>query len=255
MNDQQMLRYSRHLLLPQAGHEAQERWLAAHVIIIGIGGLGSPAAQYLASAGVGKLTLCDHDVVELTNLQRQTLYAVADIGKRKVEAARERLLAINSEIDIQTRDEKLTLSTLMALAQGASVILDCSDNFETRHAVNRACVAARVPLISGAAIRFDGQITVFDNRDAASPCYHCLFAENEAIENVRCATMGVFAPLVGMIGAMQAGEALKLIAGIGETLANRLLVLNALSMQWQTIRIKKNPDCLVCAAQKTGRVE
>lgn len=246
MNDQQLLRYSRHILLPQVGTEAQERWLNAHVVVIGVGGLGSPAAHLLASAGIGTLTLCDCDEVELTNLQRQTLYAGHDVGKRKVDAARARLAAVNPEIDIQTRDERLTLPTLTGLAQNADIVLDCTDNYTTRHAINRACVAAHVPLVSGAVIRFDGQATVFDNRRPDSPCYHCLFGESESIEDVRCATMGVFAPLVNMIGALQAAETLKLIAGIGEPLTGKLLMLDALTMQTQTIRIKKNPACPVC---------
>lgn len=246
MNDQQMLRYSRHLLLPQVGPEIQKRWLAAHAVVIGVGGLGSPASQFLASSGVGTLTLCDCDEVDLTNLQRQTLYAVENIGQRKVLAAKHRLNAINPDIKIHTHDGRLDLHALTNIVQNASIVLDCSDNYATRHAVNRACVAANVPLISGAAMRFDGQISVFDTRIAASPCYHCLFSENETIEDVRCATMGVFAPTVGTIGALQASEALKLLGGIGENLIGRLLIMDMLTAQWHTIRIAKNPACPVC---------
>ncbi len=246
MNDQQMLRYSRHLLLPQVGIEVQKRWLASHAVVIGVGGLGSPASQFLASSGVGTLTLCDCDEVDLTNLQRQTLYTMNDVGTRKVDAAKQRLLAINPDIHITTHDARLDLAVLEKIVHNASVVLDCSDNYATRHAVNRACVAAQVPLVSGAVMRFDGQVSVFDARDSASPCYHCLFAEEESIEDVRCATMGVFAPAVGTIGAMQAGEALKLLGGIGENLIGRLLVMDMLAMQWHTIRIHKNPRCVVC---------
>ncbi len=250
MNDQQMLRYSRHLLLPQVGPEVQARWLAGHAVVVGIGGLGSPASQFLASSGVGTLTLCDCDEVDLTNLQRQTLYAMGDVGRRKVLAAKHRLNTINPDIKIHTHDVRLDLPSLTDLVQNASVVLDCSDNYATRHAVNRACVAAKVPLVSGAVMRFDGQVSIFDTRTTTSPCYHCLFAESEVIEDVRCATMGVFAPAVGIIGALQASEALKLLGGIGESMVGRLLVMDALAARWHTIRIHKNPDCPVCGNKK-----
>ncbi len=247
MDDSQLLRYSRHILLPELGIEAQERFAAARILIIGMGGLGTPAAQFLAAAGVGTLTLCDADSVDLTNLQRQMLYATSDIGARKVDAAAIRLSAVNPEITVNRIAGRVGPAELAPLVAEADVILDCSDNFATRHAINRACVAARTPLISGAAIRFDGQIAVFDARDPSSPCYHCLFGEGEELEETRCAVMGVFAPLVGIVGATQAAEALKLVAGIGETLTGRLLLLDALTMRWRDLRIPRDPACPVCA--------
>lgn len=249
MDDQQLLRYSRHLLLSELGPDAQERFAAAHAVIVGMGGLGAPAAQFLAAAGVGTITVCDADRVDLTNLQRQILYATADIGQPKVVAASSRLRAINPEIVIWAQEKRVGASELSALAANADVLLDCSDNFTTRHAVNRACVAAGKPLVSGAAIRFDGQVAVFDPRDPASPCYHCLFGEGEDLEEVRCATMGVFAPLVGIVGATQAAEALKLIAAVGTPLAGRLLLLDTLAMSWREVRVPRDLHCPVCRAR------
>ena len=246
MDDAQLLRYSRHILLPELGIDAQEKFAAAHALIIGAGGLGTPAAQFLAAAGVGTLTLCDADTVDLTNLQRQILYATTDVGAPKVAAAKSRLGAINPEVRIGTVPARVGPAELAPLVAAADVVLDCSDNFATRHAVNRACVAAGKPLVSGAAIRFDGQVAVFDPRDPASPCYHCLFGEGEEIEETRCATMGVFAPLVGIIGTTQAAEALKLIAGVGETITGRLLLLDAYSMRWREVNIARDPACPVC---------
>ncbi|HEX2530028.1 MAG TPA: HesA/MoeB/ThiF family protein, partial [Burkholderiaceae bacterium] len=215
MNDHQLLRYSRHILLDEIGIEGQERFLASHALIIGAGGLGSPAAYYLASAGIGKITLVDHDAVDLTNLQRQILHNTDRIGQPKALSGKLTLSGINPEIDIVALTERADGERLAELVRGATVVLDCSDNFATRHAVNRACVANRVPLVSGAAIQFDGQISVFDPRRDDAPCYACLFPPEQPFEEARCATMGVFAPLVGIIGAMQAAEALKLVAGIG----------------------------------------
>ena len=246
MDDSQLLRYSRHILLPELGIDAQEKFARAHALIVGAGGLGAPAAQFLAAAGVGTITLCDADTVDLTNLQRQILYATADIGRPKVAAAQARLNAINPEVRIVTVAARVGPAELAPLVALADVVLDCSDNFATRHAVNRACVAAAKPLVSGAAVRFDGQIAVFDARDPALPCYHCLFGEGDELEETRCATMGVFAPLVGIVGATQAAEALKLIAGVGETIAGRLLLLDAYSMRWRDVRIARDPACAVC---------
>ena len=246
MDDQQLLRYSRHILLPELGVDAQQRFAAARVLIVGAGGLGCPAAQFLAAAGVGHLTLCDPDRVDLTNLQRQTLFATADIGTPKAEAAAARLAAINPEVAISARVTRLEGEALAQEVAAADVVLDCSDNFATRHAVNRASVAAGKPLVSGAAIRFDGQVAVFDPRIAGTPCYHCLFGEGEAIEETRCATMGVFAPLTGIIGATQAAEALKLLARVGTSLAGRLLLFDALAMEWREVRIPRDPSCPVC---------
>lgn len=251
MNDNQLLRYSRHILLDDIGIEGQERLLAAHALIIGAGGLGSPAAYYLASAGIGRITLVDHDTVDLTNLQRQILHTTDSIGQAKVESGKRTLARINPEVDVQALAERADAERLAELVGAATVVLDCSDNFATRHAVNRACVANRVPLVSGAAIRFDGQVSVFDPRGDETPCYACLFPPDQEFEEVMCSTMGVFAPLVGIIGAMQAAEAMKLAAGIGQSLAGRLLLLDARSMEWTAIKVARNPVCRVCGAQSS----
>jgi molybdopterin/thiamine biosynthesis adenylyltransferase len=248
MNDEQLLRYSRHILLPQIGIEGQEKLLAARVLIIGAGGLGSPVALYLASAGVGSITLCDNEDVDLTNLQRQIVHRTESIGVKKVESARATLAAINPEVKVAALPERVDGTRLEALAREADVVIDGCDNFATRHAVNRACVRVKKPLVSGAAVRFDGQVAVFDLRAPGAPCYACLFPESEESEDVRCAVMGVFAPLTGIVGSIQAAEALKLIAETGETLAGRLLLLDALTMQVRTISLKKDPACPVCGA-------
>ena len=250
MDDTQLLRYSRHLLLDALGPDAQARFARSRALIVGVGGLGNPASQFLASAGLGRLTLVDADRVDLTNLQRQILFDMDDVGAPKVEAAARRLAAINPEPDYVTIDRRVGADDLAALAADAEVVLDCTDNFATRHAINRACVAARVPLVSGAAIRFDGQVSVFDARDAASPCYHCLFGEGEELEETRCATMGVFAPLVGIVGAAQAGEALKLVAGVGTSLAGRLLLYDALASSWRELKVPRDPSCEVCGGRR-----
>ncbi|MDQ6619511.1 MAG: molybdopterin-synthase adenylyltransferase MoeB [Pseudomonadota bacterium] len=246
MDDAALLRYSRHVLLEELGVDAQERFAGAHALVVGLGGLGAPAAQFLASAGVGTLTVCDADVVDLTNLQRQILYSTADVGQAKVTAASARLAAINPDVHVVPHHARVTDASLPGLLAGVDVVLDCSDNFATRHAINRACVASRKPLVSGAAIRFDGQVAVFDPRLDDAPCYHCLFAEGDEGDDMRCATMGVFAPLVGIVGATQAAEALKIIAGIGESLAGRLLMLDALTMRWREVRVPRDPECAVC---------
>ena len=250
MDDTQLLRYSRHILLAELGLDAQQRFAGAHALIVGMGGLGAPAAQFLAAAGVGTITICDADQVDLTNLQRQILYATSDIGTHKVDAAARRLHAVNPEVRIERIAARVGAAELAPLAVAADVVLDCCDNFATRHAVNAACVAAGTPLVSGAALRFDGQVAVFDPRDPRSPCYHCLFGEGEELEETRCATMGVFAPLVGIVGATQAAEALKLIAGVGTSLAGRLLLLDALAMQWRELAVPRDPACPVCAARR-----
>jgi molybdopterin-synthase adenylyltransferase len=246
MNDEQLLRYSRHILLDEIGIEGQQKLLAGRALVIGAGGLGSPAAMYLASAGLGRITLVDDDTVDLTNLQRQIAHTTARIGQPKAGSARRTLLDINPDIDVVALGERADEARLATLVADADVVLDCSDNFATRHAVNRACVAARVPLVSGAVIRFDGQISVFDPRRANAPCYSCLFPQDQHFEDVACSTMGVFAPLVGMIGAMQAAEALKLVMGIGESLSGRLLMLDGLHMEWTSIAIARNASCPVC---------
>jgi molybdopterin-synthase adenylyltransferase len=246
MDDTQLLRYSRHILLSELGVDAQQRFAESHALIVGIGGLGNPVAQFLAAAGVGTLTLVDADRVDLTNLQRQILFDTGAVGRPKVEAAATRLAAVNPEVHVVQLADRVDLEALAPLAADADVVVDCTDNFTTRHAVNRACVAARKPLVSGAAIRFDGQIAVFDVRDPGNPCYHCLFGEGEEFEETRCATMGVFAPLVGIVGATQAAEALKLLASAGRSLAGRLLLLDALTMEWRELTVVKDPACPVC---------
>ncbi|PKO32296.1 MAG: molybdopterin biosynthesis protein MoeB [Betaproteobacteria bacterium HGW-Betaproteobacteria-7] len=253
MTDEQLLRYSRHILLDALGIEGQERILATHALVVGAGGLGSPAALYLASAGVGKITLVDDDTVDFTNLQRQILHTQARVGMAKAESGRQALSAINPEITIVPLQQRLSGEALDALVATADIVLDCTDNFATRHAINRACVHHRKPLVSGAAIRFDGQISVYDLRRDDAPCYHCLFPEGEDVEEVRCAVMGVFAPLTGIIGTMQAAEALKLAAGIGESLSGRLLLLDTLEMEWRSVRFKKDPACAVCGPNGNGR--
>jgi adenylyltransferase/sulfurtransferase len=248
MNDEQLLRYSRHILLPEIGIEGQERLLAAHALVIGAGGLGSPVALYLASAGVGRITLCDDEAVDLTNLQRQIVHRTESVGRKKVESARATLAAINPEVTVAGLAERVDEKRLEALARDADVVVDGSDNFATRHAANRVCVKLGKPLVSGAAVRFDGQVAVFDLRAPGAPCYACLFPESGENEDVRCAVMGVFAPLTGIVGSMQAAETLKILAGTGETLAGRLLLLDALAMQVRTIKLARDPACPVCAA-------
>lgn len=246
MNDQQLLRYSRHILLEEIGIEGQQRLLDARVLIIGLGGLGSPAALYLAASGVGRLTLCDHDTVELSNLQRQIIHRTSSIGQPKVGSARDALYDINPEVECIALAVRADAAQLGKLVAGADVVLDCSDNFATRYAVNRACLAQRKPLVSGAAIQFDGQIAVFDLRRADVPCYNCLFPEDSLAAELRCATTGVFAPLVGIIGTLQAAEALKLLAGIERGLSGRLLTLNALDMNIMRSNLSKDPACQAC---------
>jgi molybdopterin/thiamine biosynthesis adenylyltransferase len=247
MNDSQLLRYSRHILLDEIGIEGQQKLLAAHALVIGAGGLGSPAAMYLASAGVGRITLVDDDTVDLTNLQRQIAHTTQRVGQPKAESARVTLQQINPDISIIALNERAGDARLAELVADADVVLDCTDNFATRHAVNRACVAARKPLVSGAVIRFDGQVSVFDPRGAELPCYSCLFPQDQQFEDVACSTMGVFAPLVGVVGAMQAAEALKLLMGVGASLAGRLMMLDGLHMEWTSIGVGRNGDCPVCA--------
>ncbi|CAN0623700.1 Molybdopterin-synthase adenylyltransferase [Burkholderia multivorans] len=246
MNDDQLLRYSRHILVDEIGIEAQQRFLDAHAIVVGAGGLGSPAAMYLAASGVGTITLVDADTVDLTNLQRQILHATASIGRNKVESGRDTLARLNPEVTVHAVAERVDDAWLDAHVPQAGVVLDCTDNFATRHAINRACVAHRVPLVSGAALRFDGQISTFDFRDPAAPCYACVFPEDQPFEEVACSAMGVFAPTVGIIGAMQAAEALRVIGGIGTTLSGRLMMLDSLRMEWTTMKIARQADCPVC---------
>lgn len=252
LDDTQLLRYSRHILLDELGTAAQEKFATAHALVIGMGGLGAPAAQFLVAAGVGTVTICDADTVDLTNLQRQILYATADVGTPKVDAAARRLAAINPEVRVATIPSRVDTTTLAPLVAAADIVLDCCDNFATRHAVNAACVAARTPLVSGAAVRFDGQVAVFDAREPDAPCYHCLFGDGEELDETRCATMGVFAPLVGVVGALQAGEALKLLGGFGTSLAGRLLLIDLLSTHVRELRVPRDPACPVCASRRAA---
>lgn len=246
MNDDQLLRYSRHILLEEIGIEGQQRLLDSHALVIGAGGLGSPVALYLGTSGVGHITLVDHDTVDVTNLQRQIAHDRSRVGRPKAESARDSISAINAEVRVTALNQRADEALLERLVPQADVVLDCSDNFATRHAVNAACVRHRRPLVSGAAIGFDGQVSVYDSRDAGHPCYACLFPPGQAFQEVACATMGVFAPLVGIIGTMQAAEALKLLAGIGQSLAGRLLLLDARSMEWDSVRMPRQPGCPVC---------
>ena len=246
MNDDQLLRYSRHILLDEVGIEGQQAILDAHVLIIGAGGLGSPAALYLGASGVGRLTLVDHDHVDLTNLQRQIAHTTARVGQPKVTSAAQAVHEINPLVHVECVQSRADAALLDTLVSQATVVLDCCDNYQTRQAVNAACVRHRVPLVAGAVIRFDGQITVFDPRNSQSACYACLFSPEDAFEEVQCSTMGVFAPLVGVIGCMQATEALKLIARVGEPLTGKLLLLDGRSMEWSKMRTGRNPECPVC---------
>jgi adenylyltransferase/sulfurtransferase len=252
MDDRQRLRYSRHLLLNEFGEEAQERLLGAHALVIGAGGLGSSALLYLASSGMGRITVCDGDKVDLTNLQRQVVHRNDSIGQPKAASAASTLAQVNPDVRVEPLEERASPERLLALVARADVVLDCSDNFATRHALNRACVAHRKPLVSGAGIRFDGQVAVFDLRRDDAPCYHCLFAEEGGVEEERCATMGVFAPLVGVVGTMQAMEAIKLVTGVGETLAGRLMLFDALASRWHEVRLARDPECSVCGAHRAA---
>jgi molybdopterin/thiamine biosynthesis adenylyltransferase len=252
LDDTQRLRYSRHLLLNAFGEQAQEALLASHALVIGAGGLGSSALLYLASSGIGRITICDDDSVDLTNLQRQVVHRNESIGQAKAHSAAATLSAINPDIRVEALVERAGAKRLAELVAQADVVLDCSDNFATRHALNRACVAAGKPLVSGAGIRFDGQLAVFDFRRAGAPCYDCLFPETSGAEEERCATLGVFAPLVGVIGTMQAMEAIKLLAGVGETLAGKLLLFDALSVRWHEVRLARDPHCAVCGVARAA---
>jgi molybdopterin/thiamine biosynthesis adenylyltransferase len=247
MNDEQLLRYSRHILLTEFGVEAQEKLLGARALVVGAGGLGSPAAMYLAAAGVGTIALADGDEVDLTNLQRQILHSTASVGRPKALSGRETLGRLNPGIRVEALAMRLEGPALAHEVARADVVLDCSDNFATRHAVNGACVAHAKPLVSGAGVRFDGQLAVFDLRRADSPCYECLFPQDTEVEETRCAVMGVFAPLTGIIGTLQAAEALKLLGGIGETLSGRLILFDALAAEWRSVRLHRDPACRVCA--------
>ena len=251
MNDDELLRYSRHILLQEIGIEGQARIRAASALVVGAGGLGSPASMYLAAAGVGRLTLVDGDAVDQTNQQRQIRHTAERIGVNKATSGLATLAAVNPQVQLAAVAERVGEAELHALVAAADVVLDCTDNFATRHAVNRACVAQRRPLVSGAAVRFDGQLAVFDLRQPRSACYACLFPEGDAQDDL-CAVMGVFAPLTGIVGAMQAAEALKLVARAGAPLNDRLMILDALGMDVRTVRFERDPGCTVCGALRRG---
>jgi len=246
MDDNQLLRYSRQILLPQIGIEGQQKLLAAHALVIGIGGLGSPVATYLAASGVGRLTLADGDKVELTNLQRQPIHTTASLGRMKVESAQQMLAALNPEVRVNLVSQRLDEPALVDAARAAGVVIDCSDNFATRFAVNRACVAAKTPLVSGAVVRFEGQVSVFRADLADSPCYACLYRDTGAEEGDLCSQFGVLAPAAGMIGTIQAVEALKVLLGAGSTLTGRVLMVDALHMEFRTVTLRRDPTCPVC---------
>ncbi|OGT21784.1 MAG: hypothetical protein A2V90_07985 [Gammaproteobacteria bacterium RBG_16_57_12] len=254
MNDEQLLRYSRQILLPGIGYEGQSRLLASRALVIGLGGLGSPVAVYLAAGGVGRLTLVDHDVVDLSNLQRQIVHRTQDIGRPKVDSARDTLLALNPQIEVDAIARALTRDELLAELARTDVAVDCCDNFTTRFMINRACVETGTPLVSGAAIRLEGQVTVFHNERDDSPCYRCLYQDGEE-QDQSCSQNGVLAPLVGIIGSVQATEAIKILLGLDQTLGGRLLLLDALSMEWRTLKLAKDPDCPVCATKRVAEPE
>ena len=249
MNDNQLLRYSRHILLPQIGYEGQSTLVKSHALIVGAGGLGSPVALYLAAGGVEKLTICDFDIVDLTNLQRQIIHTTQSVGINKAISAQQTLFEINPAVIVETVQDRSSEAAFKSLIQHVDVVIDCSDNFATRYILNKLCFQLKTPLVSGAAIGFEGQITVYDFRNEASPCYNCLFPDTVEHSETRCADNGVFAPLVGMIGTTQAAEAMKLLLGIGSSLQGRLLLLDALSMEWREIKLKRDKACKVCGSK------
>ena len=246
MNDDQLLRYSRHILLDEISIEGQLKLLLAHVLVIGAGGLGSPVALYLGSAGVGRITMVDHDRVDATNLQRQIAHTLARVGEFKAHSVMQAVAEINPDVVFIPITEKADDVLLNQLVPEVDLVLDCTDNFAIRHAINRACVKHHKPLVSGAAIRFDGQVTVYDSRSPESPCYACIFPETDQLEETRCATMGVFAPLVGIVGSVQAAEALKLLCGIGRPLTGRLMMLDSQRMEWNEMKLCRHSACPVC---------
>jgi molybdopterin-synthase adenylyltransferase len=252
MTDDQLLRYSRHVLLDDIGVEGQQRLLDSHALVIGAGGLGSPVALYLGTAGVGRITLVDHDSVDLTNLQRQIAHNRSRVGLPKAESAAHAVRAINPDPQLRALVRRADAAMLDELVPGADVVLDCCDNFRTRHLVNAACVRHGKPLVSGAAIGFDAQVSVYDTRQAGAPCYACVFPPEATVEEVACATMGVFAPLVGIVGSLQAAEALKLLAGCGQPLTGRLLMLDGRSMGFDEVRMARQPHCTVCGSGVAG---
>lgn len=249
MNDDQLLRYSRHILLPQVDIRGQQNLLDAHVMIVGLGGLGAPVSMYLAAAGVGKLTLVDDDRVELSNLQRQIVHGQSDIGRNKVDSAADRLRELNPDVSLQLIDQRPDKTAMLEATANIDVLVDCSDNFATRFMLNEVSQQQALPLVSGAAIRFEGQVTVYDPRQPDMPCYRCLYEDKGELEQ-SCSESGILAPILSMIGGTQAVETVKLLMGIGDSLAGRLLILDALTMHWREIKMKQDPDCPVCTAHR-----
>lgn len=245
MNDDQLLRYSRHILLPQIDIEGQQKLLDSHVLIVGMGGLGSPVSLYLAASGVGRLTLIDDDVVEVSNLQRQIVHGHQDIGRKKVDSAADSLTAVNPDVDIRKIDARLDKSALLEVLEDVDVLVDCSDNFATRFLLNEVSQQAVIPLVSGAAIRMEAQITVYDPRQSGSACYRCLYEDKGELEET-CSESGVLSPMLAIVGGVQAVETVKLLTGFGETLSGRLLLLDAATMMWREIKLKQDPHCPVC---------
>ncbi len=248
MQDEELLRYSRHILLPGLDVDGQEKLLAASVLIVGLGGLGCPVALYLAAAGVGRLVLADHDTVELSNLQRQIAHGTASIGSSKVASARQQCLALNPGVVVDTLMERLSGDRLREMVSAVDLVVDCSDNFSTRFALNETCVALRKPLVSGAAIRSEGQLAVFDSRQPNAPCYRCLYSPDAGDEALNCSEAGVLSPIVGVIGSLQATEAIKVLAGYGQPLTGRLLLLDGANMDIRTLTLGKDPACPVCGS-------
>lgn len=248
LTDEELLRYSRQILLAEVDVAGQLKLKQSSVLIIGMGGLGSPASLYLTAAGVGKLILADFDQIDLSNLQRQVLYETSQINQQKVVAAKQRLLALNPQITIHTETQPISEDNIGELIEQVDVVLDCTDNFLTRELINQRCVAYQKPLVSGAAIRFQGQVTVFDTRQSDSPCYHCLYGEGSDDE-LTCSEAGVLGPVVSVIGNIQALETIKLLVGIGQSLVGRLLVFNGLTSQFRELTVKRDPACAVCGEQ------
>ncbi len=249
MNDEQLLRYSRHILLPEFGIGGQEKLLAAKVLIVGAGGLGAPVSMYLAASGIGNITIADGDSVDLTNLQRQIVHFTKDIGKKKVDSTKETLRMLNSQTIVETIGTRLNQPGINRLVRESDIVLDCTDNFETRHHINRACVKFNKPLVSGAAIRFEGQVAVFDQSKPGSPCYECLFPQNSELEETRCSELGVVSPLVGIVGAIQAMETIKILTDIGLSMNGKLLLIDSLSTDWKVLKLRKDSNCDICNIQ------
>lgn len=249
LSDEQLLRYSRQIMLPDVEINGQEIWLNSSVLVLGLGGLGSPVAMYLAAAGIGELVLVDDDEVELSNLQRQIAHNCKRIGQPKVDSARNTVSALNPDVKVRTLYSRLSEEELTSLVATVDLVVDCTDNFTTRFAINRACFKHKKPLVSGAAIRMEGQVAVYDPLKPESPCYQCLYKEGDD-ENLTCSESGVLSPVVGIIGSVQATEALKVLASVGETLAGKLLLLDAKTMQWRSLKLRKDPQCTVCSSNQ-----